>query len=205
MIHSAHSTHTHKSSRLPTSGRLPPFMQQSRNNNYPRPNSDSSFFQSALQDDRRPGNFDYDYNPESSDKPTGCFVSQVYEQSIPTGDVKSLPSLEFLKVGTTSRDACGAACCALGPSKCQYLWLVRGKCLAVACTERDKDKCMPSNLSGSSSTLVSFYLKMEFGDNSGKNYWCILLMRCHSHVHIASRCSFDPEPVLSLSMFHAKN
>lgn len=111
---------------------------------------------------------DYDYNyPETNNKAERCFISQVHQQSLPAGEVKSLPNLELLKVVGTQRDVCGAACCALGPSKCQYLWIVKGKCLAVACSERDKEKCMPSKLSGDSSSLLSTYYEMKYGDNAG--------------------------------------
>ena len=161
---------THTSNRLPYPDKIPPFRQQS--NNYPPSNIGSPFSQNGngLQGNSKlfPGTLDYDYNyPETNEKADSCFISQVYKQSIPAGDVKSLPNLELLKVVGTRRDDCGAACCALGPSKCQYLWIVKGKCLAVACSERDKEECMPSKLSDSSSSLLSTYYKMGYGNNAG--------------------------------------
>lgn len=173
-LHPVHGTHT--SNRVPSYP--PPFKQQSNNdnrNNYPSSKGGSPFSQkgNGLQDDslRRLflGTGDYDYNnyPETSKKADSCFISQVYQQSIPAGDIKNLPSLELLQVVGTRRDDCGAACCALGPRKCQYLWIVKGKCLAVACSEHDKEKCMPTKLSDSSTSLLSTYYKISYGDNAG--------------------------------------
>lgn len=165
--------------RVPYPGKqIPPFRQQS-NTNYPPPSKGGSPLSqngNGFQDNSMrklfpgtlgAGDYDYNYYPETSEKTDSCFISQVYQQSIPAGDVKNLPNLELLKVVGTRRDECGAACCALGPSKCQYLWIVKGKCLAVACSERDKEKCMPSKLSDSSSSLQSTYYKMSYGNNAG--------------------------------------
>lgn len=84
---------------------------------------------------------------------------------MPSGDVESLKGLEILKVEETSVEACRAACCALGPNACQYMWFVRGNCLAVSCSERDQDQCEPFKIS--STRLVSTYFKIGYDINTG--------------------------------------
>ena len=82
----------------------------------------------------------------------------------------------MLHVVTTDVGVCLDACCKLGPFNCQYLWIVKGKCLAVACPDREREKCLPSKLSSSSSTnLMSTYFKIGYGEDSG-TYTCTLLL-----------------------------
>ena len=91
-----------------------------------------------------------------------CSIAWTYKQSIPAGDVKQLPGLTFLDVKSVTVDACKAACCEQGPSKCQYLWIVNKKCLAISCPEILNDQCLPSKLTSSASSLDSTYFKMTF-------------------------------------------
>lgn len=105
-----------------------------------------------------------------------CFISQAYKQAIPTGDVKQLPGLTMLHVVTTEVGVCLDACCKLGVYNCQYLWIVKGKCLAVSCPDHDREKCLPSKLSSSSSTnLVSTYFKIGHGEDTGIQFFYLLI------------------------------
>lgn len=159
-----------------TSNRLP----------YPRPSfpdrqsvpaesqdTDPSFFQGTSNLFSNINDYDYNAEPQRAgkdEKDKQCFISTMYKQSIPTGDIESLPGLEWLTVESAIPEACESACCDLGPAKCQYLWIVNSKCLAVSCPEEKKDECRPSRLSSSSSsTLLSTYFKMGFaGNTAGK-------------------------------------
>lgn len=97
-----------------------------------------------------------------------CYISHAYKQAIPTGDIKQLPGLMVLDVVTTTVDVCLAACCKVGSFNCQYLWIVKGKCLAVSCPDREKEKCLPSKLGSSSSkNLLSTYFKIGYGEDTG--------------------------------------
>ena len=152
-----------------TSNRLQhPFRPSSHESNYPS-DSDSQFFQSS----RRPFQESFDYDSEAAvqeeEEDVGkCSISQAYKQALPSGDVKQLPGLMMLDVVTTTVDVCLAACCKVGSFNCQYLWIVKGKCLAVSCPDREREKCLPTNLRSSSSTkLISTYFKIGYGEDTG--------------------------------------
>ena len=158
---------SHTSSRLPY-----PYPSRPQQNSYPF-DTDSSYIQQQQGNSKLVAD---DYNNYDSvadggdgrgDKPLSCFIAQTYKQSIPAGDVKQLPGLEWLTVDTVSLDTCGAACCKLGQTKCQYLWIVKGKCLAVSCGRGDEGQCLPTKFSAPSSNVVSTYFKMGYGSDEG--------------------------------------
>ena len=149
---------SHTSSRIPY-----PSRSHSQQSNYPS-DSRSPLFQNG----KRPFSGNLDYDSEAAEEAVegdegGCFVSQLYKQSLPAGDVKDIPGLTLLDDVVGTIGSCAAACCKMGPTNCQYLWIVKGKCLAVSCPEREREKCLPTKLSSSSSSnLLSTYLKMGY-------------------------------------------
>ena len=95
-------------------------------------------------------------------------MAQTYLQSIPSGDVKTLSGLEWLDVVTVTRDECGQACCELGQIKCQYMWMIKGKCLAVSCAGADSNMCSPAEFTATSGDKVfSTYFKMGYSKDAG--------------------------------------
>ena len=96
--------------------------------------------------------YNYDYSQE--DERAGaeddgskkqCSLVHSYENAYPQG-LKSVPNAVELKVSEATVNTCGRACCQLGPDKCQYVWIVGSKCMAVSCPPSKKDLCEPVEL-----------------------------------------------------------
>lgn len=61
-------------------------------------------------------------------------------------------------------DSCITKCCELGPTHCQYIWVIAGICSAVSCNDGSLD-CDPINLPPTAS-VNSIYVRMMHGANN---------------------------------------
>ena len=69
--------------------------------------------------------------------------------------------MEHLKVlgDNLSADECISQCCSLGPERCQYLWVLKSTCIAVACEKSKMSSCFPQK--AVSNGMQSVYVSME--------------------------------------------
>jgi hypothetical protein len=66
-----------------------------------------------------------------------CIMATVHLGAYPLGfrmeEVRGFTLLPLFDSDELSEDACLQKCCALGPTKCQYLWFFETNCIAAAC------------------------------------------------------------------------
>lgn len=138
---------------------------------YPQSNQPSSPYRTHNR-----VNSDYYYNGEADDQEEDkaeaqenderqpkCFFTHRYKNAYPAG-LQEVPAVE-LKVGEATVKSCGQACCELGPEKCQYVWMVGTRCLAVACSPSQKELCRPVQLEEDAPTKVTtHYYQIGFSD-----------------------------------------
>lgn len=81
-------------------------------------------------------------------------------------DGLAVDEFELLGKATTSNllEQCVAKCCQLGEGKCQYMWIVKKQCYAVACSP-GSSACDPAEISDSD-TLNSIYFPVTMTKHS---------------------------------------
>ena len=100
-------------------------------------------------------------------RPQQCTTPDtLYDGTVPKGFATNGPDglesvLLLLEGPEMVRSQCLQKCCELGPQQCQYLWLIRTKCFAVACSSFSTN-CDPQALPANVPAYTSTYVKIQY-------------------------------------------
>ena len=115
----------------------------------------SSIVSYSLGDSRSPG-------PRAQRCNTGDWHSGAFPQGFQSDKPDDI-DFQLLEGGYRNKSQCLLKCCELGPQVCQYLWLFKGNCVAVACTPHTSISCTPEQLVPADvPSSVTAYVNIEY-------------------------------------------
>ena len=125
---------------------------------FPNFQTDSPSSQSRVPADSQPqGTEQESHDSGSSDN---CKVADHYQNSYPSGNIREL---DITPLEANSPVQCLQQCCTLGPTTCQYIWVLKDKCYAVACSPMTESLCMPREMSSNDGPATGYY-KIQYSN-----------------------------------------
>ena len=101
--------------------------------------------------------------PHDSSSSDNCKVADHYQNSIPSGNIREL---DITPLEANSPAQCLEQCCTLGPTACQYIWVFKEKCYAVACSPVTESLCMPREMSSNNGPATGYYKILHSEDSN---------------------------------------
>lgn len=168
-------------------------MRPSVENQYQQPNIQQGSYQNQFD---QPASDDFQLEQNQYEEPvypdTQCRIPNRHLNSIPSGSVKNI---HITRLVTKSAVKCLQKCCDLGPKDCQYIWVFKSKCFAVACQKAFASLCRPRKVFDKNAKDTSYYEvahpeqhNIEIDNGAGKFLLIFCLTSLHSFLWLRVFC-----------------